>query len=83
MKPPFDRTAEYKFKSNLKFQRSMKGYSQTDLSLLSGVNQKSIALYEQKPDKLNAASVETVYKLSEALGCDISDIVQKDIIRAV
>lgn len=62
-------------KSKLKKARMIRGYTQDVLSELSGVNIKSIASYEQNPEKLNAASVKTVIKLSNSLGCDIEDII--------
>lgn len=65
-------------KSNLKKARLVQGYTQESLSELSGVNIKSIAAYEQNPEKLNAASLSTVYKLADALGFDISDIINKE-----
>lgn len=63
-------------KSNLKKVRLIKGFTQEALSELSGVNIKSIASYEQNPEKLNAASASTVRKLSNSLGCEIEDIMQ-------
>jgi transcriptional regulator with XRE-family HTH domain len=71
-----------KIKSKLKKARIIRGYTQESLSDASGVNIKSIASYEQNPDKLLNASVHTVYKLADALGCDMLDIInnaEKDI----
>lgn len=66
--------------SKLKKARMIRGYTQDVLSDLSGVNIKSIASYEQNSDKLAAASVSTILKLSEALGCDVEDIINiKDV----
>lgn len=67
-----------KFSSKLKKARVSKGYTQEALSELSEVNIKSIASYEQNPAKLNAASISTVSKLADALGCDIVDIINWD-----
>jgi transcriptional regulator with XRE-family HTH domain len=67
-----------KFNSKLKKARISKGYTQESLAELSGVNIKSIASYEQNPDKLNAASVSTVGKLADSLGCEIEDIINKE-----
>lgn len=67
-----------KFSSKLKKARISKGYTQESLAELSGVNIKSIASYEQNPDKLNAASVSTVGKLADSLGCEIEDIINKE-----
>ena len=67
-----------KFTSKLKKARISKGFTQEALSELSEVNIKSIASYEQNPAKLNAASVSTVSKLADALGCDIEDVINWD-----
>lgn len=64
-----------KYNSRLKKARISKGYTQESLAELSGVNIKSIASYEQNPEKLNAASVSTVIKLADSLGCEIEDII--------
>lgn len=65
------------YKSNLKKIRVSKGMTQDDLSQLSGINIKSIASYEQNPEKINKASVETIYNISDCLGCSIEDIIEK------
>lgn len=67
-----------KYSSKLKKARVSKGYTQEALSELSEVNIKSIASYEQNPAKLNAASISTVSKLADALGCDIVDLINWD-----
>jgi transcriptional regulator with XRE-family HTH domain len=64
--------------SKLKKARICKGYTQESLAELSGVNIKSIAAYEQNPNKLLNASMSTVLKLSDCLGVDIDDIINKE-----
>ena len=64
--------------SKLKKYRSIRGFTQKELSELSGVNLKSITLYEQHPEKLLSASVGTLYKLSDALNCNIEDLLNKE-----
>jgi len=66
--------------SKLKKARICKGYTQESLADLSGVNIKSIAAYEQNPEKLSAASVSTVKKLANSLGLDIEDIINVETI---
>lgn len=66
------------YKSKLKRIRVSSGMTQEELSKLSGINIKSIAAYEQNPEKINKASVESVYNLSDCLGCSIDDIIQKE-----
>jgi transcriptional regulator with XRE-family HTH domain len=69
-----------KYNSKLKRARLIKGYTQEALSELSEVNIKSIASYEQNPERLAAAAVGTIYKLADALGCDIEDLVNKELL---
>jgi transcriptional regulator with XRE-family HTH domain len=66
--------------SKLKKARISKGYTQENLAELSGVNIKSIAAYEQTPNKLSNAAISTVYKLADCLGVDISDIINRETI---
>jgi transcriptional regulator with XRE-family HTH domain len=67
-------------KSKLKKLRLLHGLTQQDLSTLSGINIKSIAVYEQEPERLNNASVSTVLLLSECLGCEMEDLIDRDYI---
>lgn len=64
--------------SKLKQARIIRGYTQEELSKLSNVNIKSIASYEQNPEKLSSASTSTVYRLADALGIEIEDILNKE-----
>jgi transcriptional regulator with XRE-family HTH domain len=70
-----------KYKSKLKKARISKGFTQESLSELSGVNIKSIASYEQSPEKFSNASISTVYRLADSLGCDVEDIINKETIK--
>ena len=67
-----------KINSQLKKVRMMRKLTQDELAALSGVNIKSLSAYEQQPDKLSNASMTTVYKLSQALNCDVMDIINKE-----
>jgi len=67
-----------KINSNLKKVRMMRKLTQDELAGLSGVNIKSLSAYEQQPEKLSNASITTVYKLSQALNCDVMDIINKE-----
>ena len=51
-------------KSNLKKARLIKGFTQEALAELSGVNIKSIASYEQNPEKLNKRIVFNIFKFN-------------------
>ena len=77
----YEDTKLKKYKSNLKRQRISKGLTQEGLAELANVNIKSIASYEQNPQKLTSASAGTVYKLADALGCDIEDILNNETIK--
>lgn len=63
--------------SNLKRIRTEAKLSQSKLSDLSGVNVRLIQDYEQGHKPINHAKAITVYKLSEALGCDMRDLLEE------
>ena len=65
------------YKSKMKRYRVARGMTQSELSKLSEVNVKSIAYYEQYPEKINKASVETLLKICDSLGCEITDIIDR------
>ena len=62
--------------TNLKKMRKNRGISQAKLSEISGVNIRSIQMYEQKINDIDKAQANAVFKLSLALGCDIEDILE-------
>jgi DNA-binding XRE family transcriptional regulator len=62
--------------SRLKKMRLSAGMKQVDLAKLTGINVKTICQYEQDPAKINKASVETLAKISDCIGCDLMDIVE-------
>lgn len=62
--------------TNLKKIRQNRGVSQAELSRISGVNLRSIQLYEQKVNDIDKAQAKAVYKLSRALGCDVEDLLE-------
>lgn len=64
--------------TNLKETRKIKGVSQKELSDRSGVNIRLIQDYEQGHKQINNAKAITVYKLSEALGCNVWEILELD-----
>lgn len=64
-------------KSQLKKARIIRGFTQEGLADLSGVNIKSIAAYEQNPDKFLSASVGTALKLADSMNCEIEDLINK------
>jgi len=66
--------------NNLKKKRLMRGYTQEALSEISGVNIKSIAAYEQDERRFTSASAATVFRLADALGCEMEEIINKETI---
>ncbi len=60
----------------LKMIRENRGLSQSELAKLSGVNLRSIQMYEQKINDIDKAQVGTVYKLSRVLGCTIEELLE-------
>lgn len=69
------------YKSKLKKMRVCRGFTQQDLSDLSGINIKSIAVYEQIPEKMNKASLESAANLADCLGCVIEDLIERDYLK--
>lgn len=63
------------FKSRLKFMREDKGMSQSELAKKSGVPLRAIQAFESGYRDINKAQVITVLQLSEALECDVYDII--------
>ena len=60
--------------SNLKRIREEKNITQAKLSEVSGVNLRTLQYYEQGYKDINKAQGITLYKVSQALGCRIEDI---------
>ena len=61
---------------NLRRMRRAAGYSQSELSRLSGVNIRNIQLYEQGVQDINRASASTLASLSRTLACTIEDLME-------
>ena len=62
--------------SNLKKIRTQRGYSQSKLSELSGVNVRMIQYYEQGVKDINTAQAITLYKLAQALECNMEELLE-------
>lgn len=60
--------------SNLKKIRELREMTQAELADKSGVNVRMIQHYEQGAKDIRKSNVITALKLSEALGCDIKEI---------
>lgn len=61
--------------SPLRYFRSKKKLSQSDLAILSGVPLRSIKAYEQGTVDIANAQAETLYALSKVLDCSIEDLI--------
>ena len=64
--------------SNLKDMRLKRGYSQSKLSELSGVNLRVLQSYEQGVRDINLAQANMVYKLAQALECNMEELLEKE-----
>ena len=62
--------------SKLKTIRDNRGLSQSELASQSGVNLRSIQMYEQKVNNIDKAQGHTLYKLSRVLGCSVEDLLE-------
>ena len=62
--------------NNLKKLRTDAGLSQSKLAEASGVNPRMIQYYEQGARDINKAEALTVYRLAQALGCNMEDLLK-------
>lgn len=62
--------------SNLKIIRSQRGYSQSKLAELTGVNVRMIQYYEQGVKDINLAQAVTLYKLAQVLECNMEELLE-------
>ena len=65
------------YPTNLKKMRENMGFSQSELSKISGVTLRAIQLYEQRVNNIDKASAHTIYKLSRVLHCDMKDLLEE------
>ena len=63
--------------TSLKRIRMSYGCTQAELARRSGVNLRSIQMYEQRNKDINKASAETLYRMSLVLGCTIEDLLER------
>lgn len=62
--------------TRLKTIRKARGFTQQELSDVSGVTLRMIQLYEQRRNNINEASVTSVISLANALGCQPIDLME-------
>lgn len=76
----FDVADDYFKKSevtNLKKIRNARNLSQRRLSELSGVELRSVQMYEQRRNDINKAQAGTLHRLARVLGCDVEDLLEE------
>ena len=59
--------------------RKLRKMSQNELAEKSGVNLRSIQLYEQRVNDIDKAQAQTLYRLAVVLGCNVEDLLEKPI----
>lgn len=69
--------------SKLQELRKLKGLSQNDLAIVSGVKKRTIQEYELNGNgghrsKIDGAGLDKLVPLALALGCKISDMLESD-----
>jgi DNA-binding transcriptional regulator YiaG len=62
--------------TSLAFMRTNAGMSQSQLADASGVGLRSIQLYEQRKRDIDKAQAAILYRLAQALGCQIGDLLE-------
>lgn len=65
--------------TRLKRIRETKGISQAKLAEESGVQLRSIQMYEQRKNDIDKAQAKTLYRLALTLGCSIEDLLENPI----
>lgn len=68
---------KYYPETNLKRIRTTYGFTQVELAKRSGVSLRSIQMYEQRNKDINKASVDTIYRIANTLGCTMEDLIEK------
>lgn len=58
--------------------RKSKGLSQSQLANASGVNLRTLQDYEQGSKDINKVAGITLYKLAQALECNVEDLLEKE-----
>ena len=72
------REMEQEGMTKLQEKRQERGWSQSELSRQTGISLRTIQHYEQGDKDINKASVSTVIKLADALGCDARDLMERE-----
>ena len=62
--------------TRLTIYRKKAGMTQRQLAEFSGVSIRMIQKYEQRAKDINKAEAETIWKLSDALGCEMKELLE-------
>lgn len=73
------RNQKMKKLENLERIRKVKGLTRPQLAKISGVNKTTIQFLESGINDVNNVKLDTLVKLSKALGCKVIDLVDKDL----
>ncbi len=65
-----------KTQTKLQYYRKQCQYTQSELSIKSGVNLRTLQQYEIGSKDINKASVKTIISLSNVLGCKVEDLLE-------
>ena len=71
-----ERARRTQSESRLKRLRESRGMSQAELARASGVNKRSIQMYEQQKNDIDKAQAQAVYKLAYVIGCNMEDLLE-------
>lgn len=63
---------------NLQRIRKAAGLTQQQLADAAGLNVRMLQYYEQGYKDINGAAALTVYRLAQALGCQVQDLLELD-----
>ena len=66
------------YKTNLARIRSLSGATQAALSESSGVSLRTLQEYEQGRKPINGAAALTVYRIAQALGVTVEELLELD-----
>ena len=61
--------------NNLQRKRREQKMTRKQLSLKSGISERTIESYEQGLRDIKNAKIETIIKLSKALNCEVKDLI--------
>lgn len=70
-----------KIMNKLKEQRQNSKMTQAELAAVSGIKLRSIQHYESGARKLDGANLDTLCTLALALGCQLQELIEDDVLR--